>query len=591
MRRTVLVLLVGVSFLAAQGRRGGGAAGAPPEKPENGIPVTNALVIEKCGTCHTKDDKGNLSRISWERSTPEGWEEAIKRMVRLNGLQLTPAEARPILKYLSTYHGLAPEEAKPVMYMAELRIQDENVPNETIRGTCMNCHALGRVFTWRRTKEEWRLLANMHSAFFPQAESAFRRPAFGDGGPGGGGRGGRGGAATAGSTPAAPAAPSAQPVDETINFLASAYPLHTPEWAAWQARMRTPRIAGRWLVSAYIQGRGKYYGEMMIDPGAADDEFVTRVNLKSVKGGPPLSHTGTGLVYAGYSWRGRSKSASTPATMAPDDFAHEMRETMWIAPDQLSAEGRWFWGAYQEFGVDVKMERASDGPMLITTDRSAIKTGSQGTAVKIFGDRLPAEIAPADLDFGAGVTVKRIASHSASEMVAELDVAADAVSGKRDVVFRRSVLPGAIAVYDRVDYINVTPQSTLARLGSETHPKGYQQFEAIAYQRGADGKNYTADDVELGAIDVTWKVEEFYAVFGDDDKDFVGSLNDSGFFTPASDGPNPKRKFSRNNYGDVWVVATAKDEKDKEGNLLVGRSYLVVTVPAYIRWDQPEVAQ
>jgi len=237
------------------------------------------------------------------------------------------------------------------------------------------------------------------------------------------------------------------------------------------------------------------------------------------------------------------------------------------------------------------MERASDGPMLITTDRSAIKTGSQGTAVKIFGDRLPAEIAPADLDFGAGVTVKRIASHSASEMVAELDVAADAVSGKRDVVFRRSVLPGAIAVYDRVDYIKVTPQSTLARLGSETHPKGYQQFEAIAYQRGADGKNYTADDVELGAIDVTWKVEEFYAVFGDDDKDFVGSLNDSGFFTPASDGPNPKRKFSRNNYGDVWVVATAKDEKDKEGNLLVGRSYLVVTVPAYIRWDQPEVAQ
>jgi quinohemoprotein amine dehydrogenase len=86
-------------------------------------------------------------------------------------------------------------------------------------------------------------------------------------------------------------------------------------------------------------------------------------------------------------------------------------------------------------------------------------------------------------------------------------------------------------------------------------------------------------------------VEEFYAVYGDDDKDFVGSLNDSGFFTPASDGPNPKRKFSRNNYGDIWIVATAKDAKDKEGNPLVGRSYLVVTVPTYIRWDQPEVAQ
>src|SRR5215471_5120860 len=177
--------LLGIAALALQlasgqgrGGAGAGAGAVGTEKPEEGIPVTNALVVEKCSTCHTKDDKGNLSRISWERTTPEGWEEAIKRMVRLNGLQMTPAEGRAILKYLSTYHGLAPEEAKPVMYMAERRIQDENIPNETIRGTCMNCHALGRVFTWRRTKEEWRLLANMHSAFFPQAEAAFRRPAF-----------------------------------------------------------------------------------------------------------------------------------------------------------------------------------------------------------------------------------------------------------------------------------------------------------------------------------------------------------------------------------------------------------------------------
>jgi quinohemoprotein amine dehydrogenase len=90
-------------------------------------------------------------------------------------------------------------------------------------------------------------------------------------------------------------------------------------------------------------------------------------------------------------------------------------------------------------------------------------------------------------------------------------------------------------------------------------------------------------------LDVEWSVQEFVAVFGDDDKDFVGTLSSSGFFTPASDGPNPKRKFSRNNYGDVWVVATAKNEKDKEGKPLAGRSYLVVTVPTYIRWDQPEV--
>jgi quinohemoprotein amine dehydrogenase len=172
-----------------------------------------------------------------------------------------------------------------------------------------------------------------------------------------------------------------------------------------------------------------------------------------------------------------------------------------------------------------------------------------------------------------------------------VDVAADAVPGKRDVSVGRSVLQNALAVYDKVDYIKVTPDTALARLGSEHHPKGYQQFEAIAYANGPDGKSHTADDVELGPIDATWSVEEFLAVFGDDDKSFVGNLSETAFFTPASDGPNPERKFGRNNYGDVWVVATAKNEKNKDGEPLSGRAYLVVTVPMYINWDQPEVSQ
>jgi quinohemoprotein amine dehydrogenase len=131
----------------------------------------------------------------------------------------------------------------------------------------------------------------------------------------------------------------------------------------------------------------------------------------------------------------------------------------------------------------------------------------------------------------------------------------------------------------------------LARLGGGSHPKGYQQFEAIAYNRGADNKPNTPDDVNLGVVDVEWSVEEFYAVFGDDDKDFVGTLSPAGLFTPNIEGPNPKRKFNRNNYGDVWVVATLKSETDKDGRPMSGRAHLVVTIPLYVRWDQPEVAE
>ncbi|PWU07261.1 MAG: quinohemoprotein amine dehydrogenase subunit alpha [Terriglobia bacterium] len=552
-----------------------GSPSAAQEKPEEGIPVTDPLVIAKCGTCHTKDEKGNLSRISWERAAPEGWEQAIKRMVRLNGLEITPAEARSVLKYLSTYHGLAPEEAKPVMYMAEHRMQDEPVPNETVRTTCMGCHPIGRALSWRRSKEDWKLLANMHVFLYAQADVAFRRGFFGNG-----------------NAPVIPQVQEDAPplVDQTIDYLAKNVPLHTPEWAAWRARMRTPKLIGRWLVTAHIPGRGMYYGEMVMEPGSADDEFTTRVKLQSVADGSTLTRSGQGLVYAGYSWRGRSKN-SGPAGSAPGDLSKEMRETMWVSPDQRWAEGRWFWGEYQEFGVDVKMVRAVADPTLVGVDRTMLKQGSQANRIRLVGDNLPAQVAPADLDFGSGVSVRRIISRTAGEIVAEVDVAANAVPGKRDVAFRRSVLESAIAVYDRIDYIKVLPEASLAHLGSDVHPKGYEQFEAVAYQRGADDKLHTADDVELGPIDVTWSVEEYLSVYGDDDKDFVGTLSQSGLFTPALDGPNPKRKFGRNNYGDVWVVATAKNEKDNDGKPLAGRSYLVVTVPTYVRWDQPEVGQ
>jgi quinohemoprotein amine dehydrogenase len=314
------------------------------------------------------------------------------------------------------------------------------------------------------------------------------------------------------------------------------------------------------------------------------------VKLVSIKDGSVISRTGHSLVYAGYAWRGRSKG--TPAAnAAPNDLGSEVREVMWVAPDQNTAEGRWFWGEYQEFGFDVKMQRASADPTLLGPDVSMLKKGSQATRVRLVAENMPAQIAAADLDFGTGITVKRIVSHSPNEVVAEVDVAADAVPGKRDIAYRRSVLQNAIAVYDRIDLIKVTPDSALAHLGSEKHPKGYQQFEAIAYQRFRDGKTHTADEVELGPIDVNWSVEEFYSVYGDDDKEFVGSLSNTGLFSPASDGPNPQRKFSRNNYGDVWVVATAKNEKDKDGRPIAGKSYLVVTVPTYIKWDQPEVTK
>jgi quinohemoprotein amine dehydrogenase len=574
MRRILFALILVVPVMAQRGG-GGGRGGAPAAKPVDGIPVTDELVIAKCSSCHAKDDKGNLTRISWSRTTPEGWQEVIKRMVRLNHLELKPEEARAIVKSLSTSHGLAPEEAKPVMFIAEQRMVDEPLPNDNMRDTCASCHPLGRAASWRRSKEEWDLLVNMHSGYFPVTDISFRR--F---------RGPQ-------ETPAAPGVDQRQPFEQAAEYLTTTYPLSTPEWSTWQARMRAPKLSGRWLIEGTQLARGKVIGEMVVEPGAAEDEFTTSIKLTYVNDGTTLTRTGKANVYTGYSWRGRSTTkdrATTPTPTNAGGNPQELREVMWVAPDQNSMEGRWFWGAYQEFGFDVTLSRAGEGPRVIGTDVSRLKTGSTGQRVRIFGDNF-SHVAAGDVDFGHGVTVKRIVDQESQHVTVEVDVDAKAVLGKRDVAVKRAVAASAIAVYDKIDYIKVSPETSLTRLGGAVHPKGFQQFEAIAWNRGPDGKPNTPDDVELGPVEVEWSVEEFYAVYGDDDKEFIGTLSPSGFFTPAEEGPNPKRKFSRNNYGDVWVVATYKGEKDKDGKPLIGKSYLVVAVPLYVRWDQPEVAQ
>ena len=234
------------------------AAGPAVSQQEEGIPVTDPLVLNKCGSCHQPDAKGNMSRISFIRTTPEGWEEAIKRMIRLNGLVLQPDEARKILRYLSDAHGLAPAEARPVAYYAEQRLVDEKFTDPDIRHACGSCHAMARPLSWRRTPADWKLLVNMHIAFFPSIDStAFDRPPS------------QGEAETPGSN-----ADKRSPLDKAIEFVEKSTPLHTPAWSEWQPGSTTPpKLAGRWLVTGEAVGKGKFFGAMELTPGSEPDQF------------------------------------------------------------------------------------------------------------------------------------------------------------------------------------------------------------------------------------------------------------------------------------------------------------------------------
>ncbi len=331
-------------------------------------------------------------------------------MVRQHGLtDRTWPKLSAIVKYLSNSHGISPEEAKPVMYMVEHRIQDEAPTNDSVKATCNNCHALGRAFSWHRTRAEWSLLADTHSALYQQAESAFRRN-----GRGGrrlrlqaatAGRGGRGGAAAVTSATAAPAVTVS--LDASLDFLGANYGLHTPEWSAWRARMRAPKITGKWMISARRWAKANTTATSRLLRARPKTNSRPRGSkLKSVNGRPRSLRPALVLapVYTGYSWRGRSKGPAVAGKVAPDDLAREMRETLWISPDQTWAEGRWFFGEYYEFGVDVKLRRVTLDPMLVTMDKYSLKTGTQADKVRIIGANLPAKLTPEDLDFGALVS-------------------------------------------------------------------------------------------------------------------------------------------------------------------------------------------
>jgi quinohemoprotein amine dehydrogenase len=541
---------------------------APVAKPEEGIAIANATVQKACAPCHTVDDKQQISRISFRRNTPEGWQETMRRMVALNGLRIDPATAREVVKYLSHNLGLAPEEARPAAFEAERRIIDyKYTASADAEGVCNKCHSLGRVISQRRTREEWNLLIAMHRGWYPLVDNqAFRRP----------------GPAPRDPSPDGRPPDTRHPVEKAVDHLARAFPLKTAEWSAWSATMRPPRLEGTWAISGTELGKGPVYGRVTIKATAgSSDEFTTDTTLFYAQTRERVARTGQAIVYTGFQWRGRSDANGINDS--------DLREVMFVDRDWRSIEGRWFTGAYDEIGLDIRLDRVGDQPRILGTERQSLRAGTSNQSFRIYGVNLPATLAARELDFGPGITVVSVADISADAATVTVDVASTAAIGPRDVFLAGSRAKGP-AVYDSFDAIRVTPAWAMARVGGAVFPKGLAQFEARAFDNGPDNRADTPDDIDLGVVPATWSIEEFTATYDDDDIKYVGQIDaKTGLFTPNVDGPNPARRGSRNNVGDVYAVATYTPEAvdGKAVKPLRARGHLLVTVPLYMRWEEP----
>ncbi len=526
-----------------------------------GTPIENDLVVENCASCHAQDDSGRMTRLSYMRKTPEGWQTSIRRMVSLNDVGLDPASARGIVRYLSNQHGVAPGELRPALFEVERRMDDfVYEADEETETTCTQCHSMGRVMTQRRSGEEWGLLIAMHRGYYPLSDfQAFRYMGSPTGTPGA-------------------ADDTRHPMDKAIEYLSEEFPLETPEWTDWSATMQPPQIAGRWAVLAVQPGYGRIFGEMVIEASEdASDEFETSTILTYARSGNTVLRRGSSIVYTGYQWRGSSFLGNGQ---------DPLREVLFVERDWQQISGRWFTGNYDELGFDIELRRVGNDPMILGMEPRALQAGSIGQEVRIFGANLPETLEPEAVDLGPGITVQRVVGSDGYSATVIVDIAEDASIGPRDISAAGARRPETGFVYDQIHSIRVNPEWGMARLGGARMPRGYVQFEARAYHDGTDGRTGTDDDVDLGIVDATWSLEEYSATFDDDDIDFVGEIDaQTGFFTPAEDGPNPERSGNRNNVGDVWVVADFSPPGGQMDRSLSARAHLISTVPLYMRWD------
>jgi quinohemoprotein amine dehydrogenase len=527
-----------------------------------------------------------MSRISYERKSPEGWEQSLKRMIRLYSLQITPADARQIVRYLADEHGLTRSEAERSLYESERRVHwSEEHNDQDLRNACAVCHPLGRVLAQARDDEEWQLLRATHVAMFPLARGQMgggpppdetERARFGGGNQGGnaganqggnaGGRAGRGGAQGAAvQAVQANQGPGGQGFggfgndagDRVLQRLAQTQPLFTPEWEAFALNRREVPLAGTWTVTGHQTGKGELLGTAEMKRVGIDEYDVTW--KLSFSNGDRIERSGRGVIYAGYSWRGSytDPGDTTPGATDASKQAQKWREVLLLDERWETMHGRFFAGDYDELGIDVHLVRHRGIPRVLAIETPWVTVPAKEQKLDVFGEHFPEAIAAADFHCGKGVTVTGCERIAENHVRLLLDVAPNAECGSRVVAYGSEPGQAQIQLYDAVDYVRIRPLQGLARVGGGAFPKQYERYEAVAVHRGKDGKAFTDDDVDLWTVPAQWKLVEAAVRDDDDDLGFIGSIDAAtGLFTPAIDGPNSKRKWSGNNTGEVYVECT-----------------------------------
>ncbi len=487
-----------------------------------------SLVWKKCASCH-EPAGGKIPRVEDIRATPEEWTVIVDRMSRLHGMDLGKGEMDGLLKELCSTQILTPEEAAKVSYLSLYHnTQHQEAPDgadeERLFATCVRCHSAGKILSYRMTPDAWAKVRDLHLYVDPAVIFQMREMHW------------------------------IEEADAVLQYLAKAYPYGE----AWKAP--APKLTGSWLVLGREPGKGTYHGTAEIKP-LGNGEFSVSGAL-AFSDGTSETFGGEATLYGGYALRTRTRHNGHETLGAYSLVGGVITgEHHFPAPDFRTSTSTW-----HPLGSETKVLRVSPSFLL---------TG-QETDVWIDGTNLPEA---ADVKIGSAA-VQVVSTKRLSPTLVVARVLSRSPSLQEAKVSLNGAEVGSLTLAPRVDYIAVTPAIGRARLdGGPNYPAEGVQFEAIAYSDKGTPTD-PADDLALGPVPASFRLEEEKTRDNDDDLAWVGAIDADGTYLPTGDyGPVAAREYSGEASGWVKVVAEYKGS-DKP---LTGEAKLAVTVPDYIQ--------
>lgn len=502
----------------------------------NAANIDGKTIIEtKCVACHTPTSQG-FSRISDQRKTPEAWFMTVDRMQKDHGLVITKEQEQSVVKYLSDTQGLNYEESKDFRYILEKTPNYQEKFDDTLFvEMCARCHSGARVGLQRRTQGEWDNLVNFHLGKFPTLEyqALARDRDWLD---------------------------IAQ--KQIVPYLKNTYGNEK------KFELKAIDFEGSWTLFGHKLGDGDFSATLKLTKTSKDNYNLT-LNGKFIDG-RELNATGSAIVYSGYEFRAKL-----------DVNGVSYNQIFAVNPETLQLSGSMFETLHPEEYSYVKgLKSTNKDTSILGIYPTSLKAG-ETTTLTIIGNNLDKNI-----KLSQGLKLNKILEAASNKLVLDATASSKYDVKEIDFTINSKKFEKEFVVYKKLDGLTITPNYAISRIGDGggAMPKQHAIFEAYGVIAGSDGKVGTADDINIGKVDAKWNIEAFdERAIEDEDVKYVGTIDSfSGRFTPSFAGPNPKRKFSTNNAGNIKVVATYKDGVET----YKADSHMMVTVQ---KWVNPPI--